>query len=305
MPAIVGGRALIAGALAAVLAAVALAGLGALAAVGQSAAGCTAAAVAPPSTEADATIPPGLMPIFARAEAAYGVPWSVLAAINKVETDFGRNQGPSPAGAVGWMQFLPATWARYGIDADGDGRADPADPADAIFTAAAYLRAAGAPGYLRRALLTYPRRLVRHRGPRLGAALHRGRRVWRCHRRRRCVRRRRSRKRPRGPDRTGSQPARPPAHPQTLSFLARVAVLYGRPIVVTTGHQPPALHHRRLGLRPCRRPRRPPRHDPQRRQRRLTRRRPHQHDGLRIQCIWKTDEGGDHHHHVHVGARPE
>ena len=29
-----------------------------------------------------------------------------------------------------------------------------------------------------------------------------------------------------------------------------------------------------------------------------------EHDGLRIQCIWKTDQGGNHHDHVHIGARP-
>jgi membrane-bound lytic murein transglycosylase B len=78
-----------------------------------------------------------------------------LAAVNKVETDFGRDLGPSPAGAIGWTQLLPKTWARYGRDADGDGRADPNDPGDAIFSAAAYLRASGAPRDLRGALFAY------------------------------------------------------------------------------------------------------------------------------------------------------
>ena len=49
----------------------------------------------------------------------------MLAAINKVETNFGGNMGPSSAGAVGWMQFMPDTWLRWGLDADGDGLADP------------------------------------------------------------------------------------------------------------------------------------------------------------------------------------
>ena len=95
------------------------------------------------------------MPLYQAAERRYDVPWSVLAAINKIETDFGRNLGPSSAGAVGWMQFMPATWRAYGVDADGDGRADPDNPADAIFSAAAYLRASGAPADLERAIFAY------------------------------------------------------------------------------------------------------------------------------------------------------
>jgi len=81
--------------------------------------------------------------IWEAAGNAYGIPWEVLAAINKVETDFGRNLGPSSAGAIGWMQFMPSTWARWGIDANGDGIADPDNPTDAIFSAARYLAACG------------------------------------------------------------------------------------------------------------------------------------------------------------------
>ena len=81
--------------------------------------------------------------IWQAAGNAYGIPWEVLAAINKVETDFGRNLGPSSAGAVGWMQFMPSTWARWGMDANGDGIADPNNPTDAIFSAARYLAACG------------------------------------------------------------------------------------------------------------------------------------------------------------------
>jgi len=69
------------------------------------------------------------------------VPWSVLAAINKVETGFGQNMGPSSAGAIGWMQFMPDTWARWGTDANGDGVADPWNAEDAIYSAARYLAA--------------------------------------------------------------------------------------------------------------------------------------------------------------------
>ena len=66
--------------------------------------------------------------IWQAAGATYGIPWQVLGAINKVETNFGANLGPSSAGAIGWMQFMPSTWARWGVDANGDGIADPDNP---------------------------------------------------------------------------------------------------------------------------------------------------------------------------------
>ena len=96
-----------------------------------------------------------LRDLWQRAGAAYGVPWEVLAAINKVESNFGRNMGPSSAGAVGWMQFLPSTWMRWGVDADGDGIADPWDPEDAVFSAGRYLAAAGAHDDVSRAIFAY------------------------------------------------------------------------------------------------------------------------------------------------------
>jgi murein DD-endopeptidase MepM/ murein hydrolase activator NlpD len=96
-----------------------------------------------------------LLALWQRAEDAYGVPWQVLAAINKIESDFGRNMGPSSAGAVGWMQFMPDTWLRWGLDANGDGLADPWNPDDAVFAAARYLAAAGAHDDLSRAIFAY------------------------------------------------------------------------------------------------------------------------------------------------------
>ncbi len=99
--------------------------------------------------------PPFLLPIYQSAAARYGVPWEVLAAINEVETDFGRDLSLSSAGAEGWMQFLPQTWAEYGVDATGRGVRDPYDPADAIFAAARYLRAAGAAQSLTGAVFAY------------------------------------------------------------------------------------------------------------------------------------------------------
>src|SRR6185312_14538525 len=70
-------------------------------------------------------------------------------------TDYGRDLSVSSAGAEGWMQFLPSSWATYGVDANGDGYLDPYNPADAIFAAARYLRAAGAAANLRGAVFSY------------------------------------------------------------------------------------------------------------------------------------------------------
>jgi hypothetical protein len=100
-------------------------------------------------------IPPFLLPIYQAAGTAYGIPWQVLAAINQVETDYGRDLSLSSAGAEGWMQFLPSTWARYGVDATGAGYKDPYNPADAIFAAARYLRAAGGDSNIRAAVYAY------------------------------------------------------------------------------------------------------------------------------------------------------
>ena len=93
--------------------------------------------------------------LWHQAGSAYGVPWSVLAAINKVESNFGRNMGPSSAGAIGWMQFMPSTWLRWGVDANGDGIADPWNPEDAVYAAARYLAASGAGADVSRAVYSY------------------------------------------------------------------------------------------------------------------------------------------------------
>jgi murein DD-endopeptidase MepM/ murein hydrolase activator NlpD len=96
-----------------------------------------------------------LQALWQQAGDAYGIPWQVLAAINKVESNFGRNMGPSSAGAVGWMQFMPSTWERWGMDGDGDGIADPWNPQDAVFAAARYLAASGGQQDISRAVLAY------------------------------------------------------------------------------------------------------------------------------------------------------
>jgi murein DD-endopeptidase MepM/ murein hydrolase activator NlpD len=86
---------------------------------------------------------PQLLALWQRAGAAYGIEWQVLGAINKIESNYGRNMGPSSAGAIGWMQFMPSTWLRWGTDGNGDGVADPWNPDDAVFSAARYLAASG------------------------------------------------------------------------------------------------------------------------------------------------------------------
>jgi membrane-bound lytic murein transglycosylase B len=107
---------------------------------------------------ASTAVPPQLIPIYQRASNTYGLgpqgP-AVLAGINAVETGFGTNLGPSSAGAEGWMQFMPSTWATYGVDANGDGIADPNNPEDAIFAAARYLSAAGMPADTYGAIFAY------------------------------------------------------------------------------------------------------------------------------------------------------
>jgi len=105
---------------------------------------------------ADFDIPPFLLPIYQACGARYQIPWEILASINKIETDFGRlNQVTSSAGAQGWMQFMPGTWAAYGTDANGDGRRDRYNPVDAICAAARYLQDSGFQDDQYRALFAY------------------------------------------------------------------------------------------------------------------------------------------------------
>jgi membrane-bound lytic murein transglycosylase B len=107
------------------------------------------------ATTAYTLTPDELQALWQSAGNAYGIPWQVLAAINKVESNFGRNMGPSSAGAVGWMQFMPSTWLRWGLDADQDGYADPWDPYDAVYAAARYLAATGGQTDIRAAIFSY------------------------------------------------------------------------------------------------------------------------------------------------------
>jgi membrane-bound lytic murein transglycosylase B len=90
-----------------------------------------------------------LLEYYREGERRFDVPWNVLASVNFVESKFGKLRSASAAGAQGPMQFLPATWRRYGLGGDVH------DPHDAVLGAANYLHASGAPRDLRRALHAY------------------------------------------------------------------------------------------------------------------------------------------------------
>ena len=91
---------------------------------------------------------------YREAERRYGIGAHYLAAINLVETKFGRVKSKSTAGARGPMQFIPSSWKIYGEGGDIG------DPRDAILAAARLLRANGAPRSYPRALYAYnPSRL--------------------------------------------------------------------------------------------------------------------------------------------------
>jgi hypothetical protein len=128
------------------------------------------AGVAEPAAEengvsalAQREIPADYLRLYQQAARRYGLDWAILAGIGRVECDHGRDPDPSctregavnGAGAGGPMQFLASTWATYGVDAEGSGRADRWDPADAIYGAANYLRASGAPNDYRAAIYAY------------------------------------------------------------------------------------------------------------------------------------------------------
>lgn len=98
--------------------------------------------------EASAPVPQ-LLSYYQAAGARYSIDWTYLASINFIESDFGRVLGPSSAGAMGPMQFMPGTWKDYG------GGGDIMSPHDSIEAAARYLRAMGGPGNMDRAIFRY------------------------------------------------------------------------------------------------------------------------------------------------------
>ncbi|MES9537134.1 NlpC/P60 family protein [Actinomadura sp. NPDC000600] len=126
--------------------------------------GCvdTAAAGSQPAAAGDAkAVPADYLKLYQEAGKKYGIPWNVLAGVGKVETDHGRStmpgvsSGENYAGAGGPMQFLEPTFKAFAVDGDKDGKKDRYDPADAIPTAAAYLKHNGAPDRMRTAIFQY------------------------------------------------------------------------------------------------------------------------------------------------------
>jgi hypothetical protein len=93
--------------------------------------------------------PARLLAHYRKAQRRFDVPWPILAAVNFVESAFGRMRNASAAGAQGPMQFIPSTWAAYGMGGNVN------DPHDAIMGAANYLSASGAPGDIPGALYAY------------------------------------------------------------------------------------------------------------------------------------------------------
>jgi hypothetical protein len=119
------------------------------AAVGRTAALVTLRAQSLATTPVSATSarrPATYVQLFQASAAIYcpGLPWTVLAAIGQIESADGTNEGPSTAGALGPMQFLPSTWAEWGISTPwAPGPPDVTNPFDAVPSAARYLCAAG------------------------------------------------------------------------------------------------------------------------------------------------------------------
>jgi len=103
-------------------------------------------------------IPSDIEALYIASADRYHLPWTLLAGIGMEETAHGRNTATSSAGAQGLMQFMPATWAIYGVDGDGDRRADIRNDADSAMSAANYLTAAGVTAGVdgvRRAIFAY------------------------------------------------------------------------------------------------------------------------------------------------------
>jgi cell wall-associated NlpC family hydrolase len=105
-----------------------------------------------------AQVPADMLALYQRAAPVCpGLPWSLLAAVGAVESNNGQDVGPSPAGAVGPMQFEPATFAAYAEPVPPGGLAPPTpyDAVDAVFAAARYLCALGVVDDPRLALVAY------------------------------------------------------------------------------------------------------------------------------------------------------
>ncbi len=131
-------------------------------------------------------IPKEYIPIYKAAGEKYNIPWTLIAAIHRVETNFGQDLNTSSVGAIGHTQFMVKTWVGwsfpggtrlgdasipketlmspaaiskyggFGVDGDGDGKADPYNVTDAMYSTANYLAAnGGASGNYQKAVFSY------------------------------------------------------------------------------------------------------------------------------------------------------
>lgn len=334
--------------------------VGILAAVLQQSSCGGAGSGAPPSARARREIPADFRAIYQQIGARYGIPWAILAGIGKEECDHGRNPDPSCrpepgqagpgaanfAGAAGPMQIgiggaAGCAFCSVKVDANGDGSAGTHDPPDAVAMAARLLlEAKGAPKNA--PIDDYRASVTAYNGSGPAAAAYADRVLADAH------------AYARGDFSTssaaGSCPAglggrrgtvviapganRPgaPLEKLTLDYVAAMAGLYGKPIVITTGTNHDRLtvdgnvsdhwdgHAADLGMAgnggsdggpvgdalmtACLEVSgvSPPRARAQARRGGLY---TLVHKGLRIQCIWKTYAGGNHYTHVHVGVRRE
>ena len=322
-----------------------------------------------PTDQAKNSIPAAALAIYQRAGQRYDVDWAFLASIGAQECDHGRCAGArqiNSSGCGGPMQIAmrrgspcsagpgPTLWERYRQDGDADGHAERFDFADAVATAALILRKARGAPPTGGSAAAYRRAACGYYGACSDAAVayadqvmaratvygfHDGQRTdphaaddlvasTRCALHAELA--------DAGMDGAvqiapGANLPGQPLASETLAFLARVAGLYGKPLVVTTGtnHSYYTVNHTvsdhasghaaDIGMAANHGTNDGPvgdqimtacliaaGTDPTQAARAARRGGLYtlQHDGLRIQCIWKTDQGGNHHTHVHIGARP-
>jgi murein DD-endopeptidase MepM/ murein hydrolase activator NlpD len=109
-----------------------------------------AAATAQPGMPMVEGISDSTMRLYVNAARSCNMPWQILAGVGRIETNHGTSDAPgvksgaNSAGAKGPMQFMPATWSKYGLDANKDGKVDVYNQIDAVYSAASYLCANGA-----------------------------------------------------------------------------------------------------------------------------------------------------------------
>jgi hypothetical protein len=120
-------------------------------------AGSAVSSVGSETAYARAEIPGPFMTLYLRAAGEYHLDWAVLAAIGQIRNQAGLTAFPDAAGGGDprGAPLVTGAGQRYAVDGDGDGRIDPYDPADAIPSMAAYLRASGAPADWQSALFAY------------------------------------------------------------------------------------------------------------------------------------------------------